>query len=138
MDIGPRFKVGAANTVVLDFEYDGGSVRVQCSGDVSIRTLLRFKRLASSDDEEAERLLREFGDTYILDWNLDGADDKPLPTTGEAFMGLPLSLMLGIIGRWADGLTVAPAPLEDASSSTGEALPARPIPMETLSASQAS
>lgn len=132
----PRVKVAAARTVIIEMDGDYDGARVQCSSDVSIRTLLRMKRLTDHSDEEAFDLLREFGDTYLLDWNLDGADDKPLPTTGEGFLSLPLPLMFEIIARWAAALTVPSVPLVETSPG-GEPLPEQSIPMVAVSGSPA-
>tara|TARA_R100000655_G_scaffold8431_1_gene22026 strand:- start:3182 stop:3544 length:363 start_codon:yes stop_codon:yes gene_type:complete len=83
--------------IVLEFEGDYEAARVICRGSVPISTFLTFQNI----DEDIEEGMRRFGDTVLLEWDLED-DDGPIPATGEGMLRLPPDLATAIFSNWSD------------------------------------
>lgn len=119
-------------------EYEGMEVRART---VSFGQLMDVA-------EEAETLradgklgkVRGFLDLFtsrLESWNLEDEDDRPVPATSEGLLSLDTDMALAILLGWFDAMT-AVAPSLGKDSISGPRFPEGSIPMERLSASQAS
>jgi hypothetical protein len=98
---------------------------------------LARKDIEQMGAEEVERLLVRFGE-LLVDWNVDDPDTgERLPANLTGLRTLEFPLVLSMVNAWVTVLSGAPGPLSRPSSD-GEPLEVPSIPMEPLSASQAS
>lgn len=83
-----------------------------------------------------EQMLRMFADA-IIEWNLEGDDDQPLPPTMDSLRALDLDFNLTAISAWMDAVNGVSAPLPQTSTGGSTSVEAS-IPMDVPSASLAS
>lgn len=120
-----------------DPEMDGLVVRARSL------PLGRFLSLASlvkaGNDIQPERLAELFEGFAgsLVDWNLTGDDGEPVPATLDGVYSQEPDFMLAIILPWIEVVASISSPLGKPSSGGGPS-PEASIPMEVLSASQAS
>lgn len=83
--------------------------------------------------------LFEFFPRLLVEWNVEGDDDQPLPLTAEGIRQLEPLTFQAIQSGWINAIREVPAPLE-APSNDGETSESEvaSIPTETLSESLAS
>lgn len=120
-------------TILIEIEggdYDGTQIRARKR--VPLKEVFRYRRAIRSgetDDEGApvynEATAREWADTYLIDWNLDDAEGRPIPVSGDAFVSeLPADLTDIIMEQWFNLLTGPdpnlPAPSSDGDTSAAE------------------
>ena len=102
-----------SQTVDLDFQgTDWEGLEVQCIARASLADALAFQVAAGAGLGLAEvaEVVRRFGDTFLVSWNVVGPDEEPLPPTGEALLNLGDGrLAVAILNAW--GAAVASAPL---------------------------
>lgn len=67
----------------------------------------------------------------LASWNLEDADDQPIPATREGLMTQDRELVLRVIVQWVKALGSVTRPLKKPSHA-GDQLVAASIPMETL------
>lgn len=67
----------------------------------------------------------------LASWNLEDADDQPIPATREGLMTQDRELVLRVIVQWVKALGSVTRPLKKPSPA-GDQLVAASIPMETL------
>jgi len=87
-------------------EYFGAEITAKL--DVNVAMFLEFQGIndgASAEELRSAFLL--FGDSVIIDWNLEDDDGDPVPPTGAGFMTLPPSFCTAVIGAWADSATTS-------------------------------
>lgn len=82
------------------------------------------------------KLMQMVGDG-LVEWNLTGRDDTPVPATCEGLMRQPLNLTLAIAGAWTQAMAGVSVPLPTGSSD-GETSLEPSIPMELSSPSPGS
>jgi hypothetical protein len=118
----------------LDFEgdeqFDGLEVRVRRA---SIAQFLKLQKLgnevdASDDPEVIGKLIGEFSE-FLVSWNLETDDDKPVPATYEGLMDQDLGMVMRIFSEWMSAVAEVPDPLEG-SSTSGATSPVPLPPME--------
>ncbi|MFD5564531.1 hypothetical protein [Kitasatospora griseola] len=80
-----------------------------------------------------ELMLQMFADA-IIEWNLDGDDDQPLPPTMDGLKTLDLDFTMDIINAWMDAINGVSAPLPQTSTDGSTSVEAS-IPMDVPSAS---
>lgn len=112
-----------------DPEMNGLEVRAR---SVSIGAM---RKVQETNDEF---LMMELFSKALVSWNLED-DGVPVPATLEGLQDQDADLVLAIVGAWMGTIAGVPdaSPLDDASNSGKPSLEAS-IPMEPLSASQAS
>lgn len=120
-------------TLVLEFEqgdeHHGLEVRMILEAPLSL--LFEMQRLARiATEEEAERILRTFGDALLIDWNVEDDEGQPIPATGDGLLSLPFSLARLMIAKWTEAATGPPAPL-GAPSPNGNTLAAMSMALGT-------
>lgn len=115
------FKV-PRRTIRLIFEgdeYDG--CEVVCGSDVSFEALGFFQTLDESATSDPEAL-RIFADSFLISWNIEGADGEIMPCDGEHFLKLPYWFAFKIMEAWKKAMTEeaeVPAPLGKPSRNGG-------------------
>lgn len=116
-------------TYVLEFEgaLEGLYVKIK-STPVSV--MMRFQSNTTWD--ETAELLAE----YVLEWNYENEDGKPLPIEKEAIIaGMEVPVMVRIAREWAKAAGGITAPL-DPPSTDGKPSLEESIPMEISSPDQ--
>lgn len=117
-----------------DGDYEGAEVVCALRGSMG----LYLDMLASTGETAVQAaLLERFGNEVLISWNLLGSNDQPLPADGFGMLAVDADFAQSVVSAWIDASVGVPAPLDGESSSGGEALPERSIPMETLSGSPA-
>lgn len=124
-----------------DGEFAGLEIRAKRS---SVETFFQFAPVidggidTSTPEGRAEflELLLQFGG-YLVSWNLEDEDGKPIPCTPEEFKGMDPRFVREVLDQWAEAIAGVAAPLEQPSPS-GEPFPEASLPMDTLSPSLAS
>ncbi len=116
-------------TVRITFEdtaYDGAQMR--CRNPENMDTYWSYQReLTSEDPERIASLIREFGDTMLIDWDIsEEAEDgtvTEIPANGDGMMHIPLPLMATVVKRWLEVMAQPSIPLALPSpdGSTSEA-----------------
>ena len=97
-----------------DHEYHG--LEVVAALDVPMRTMFELEQVGSEGSDN-QVLLERFGNTVLVEWNLEGDDGTPVPATGEGFLSLPISLASTLMGKWSEAATAIPAPLGQPSKN---------------------
>lgn len=115
-------------TYVLEFEgaMAGAYVKLRAT---PIGTVMKLRGTDSASNTELVELLAE----YILDWNFEDVDGKPLPITAEAMLAeLEQVVIVKIITEWYKAAVGVTAPL-DPPGADGT-LTDVDIPMEPVTA----
>jgi hypothetical protein len=81
-------------------------------------------------------LFQEFG-AYLVSWNLEDEDGKPIECTPEEFLRQDPRFVREVLDQWAEAIAGVAAPLEQPSPSGGPFQEVS-LPMEPLSESLAS
>lgn len=113
-------------TYVLQFSgaMEGAYVKIKAT-PVEVTLEMRSVVGDGLSIERAAELLAE----YVLEWNLDGMDDQPLPVTAEAIVGgLEQVVITKILLEWYKAAVGATAPLDPPAPEDVEP----DIPMETV------
>ena len=116
-------------TALINFEgtdYDGAEIRVRLS--VTFAQFIALRESAQGEDQEG--MARLFGETVLMDWNLEDADGKPIPADGDGMLAIPLELTNLIVQHWVEAVSGIPAPLEPPSGDINT-LAAASTAMET-------
>lgn len=105
------FKLRAVS-VDLDFQgTDWEGLEATCVARASLADALAFQVVAAAGEDLAPiaEVVRRFGDTFLLSWNVVGPDEEPLPPTGEALLNLGDGrLAVAILNAWGSAVTNAP------------------------------
>ena len=126
------FKV-PRKTARLKFEGDEfEGLEIVCALDLSFDEQEYIRDLQAKGDEATSKELREllgfFAERCIKSWNLEDADGKALPVSGDAFMQLPGWFGMKVLGGWAQAVRKASEvdsplgePSQNGSLSAGDA-----------------
>lgn len=125
MGYKPKFKV---HELTFGPEYDG--LQVTARG-VSVGEFLEISSGVTLG--RAYELLAQ----NLVSWNLEDADDKPIPATREELDKLDRLLVDHMADQWIAAIQRVPTPLEPSSPAGGPSLAAS-IPMDVPSLPQAS
>lgn len=93
-----------------DEEYGGAEVKVRLN--LPLRDFLRLDALA--DQENFEELLTEFGESILVEWNLE-KDGEPIPADGPHFVQQPVDFCMLIYRVWRVEVAEPPRPLSQPS-----------------------
>jgi len=107
-------------------DYDGAEIRVRLS--VSFAQFIALRESAQGEDQE--RMARLFGETVLMDWNLEDAEGKPISADGDGMLAIPLELTNLIVQHWVEEVAGVPAPLSETSGDIST-LAAASTAMET-------
>lgn len=124
-------------TITLAFaDGDWQGAKVVCLGKVPASMVLDFMAFADrktgnlsdltqGEQETVTGLLRTFGDTLLLEWDLIDESGAPIPATADGLLkNLDLEECLYLIGAWMEGIRVAAtAPLGKPGSKLSTVLP---------------
>jgi hypothetical protein len=92
-------------------DYDGAEIQVRLT--VTFAQFIALRELAQGEDQEG--MARQFGETVLMDWNLEGADGKPIPATGPGMLEIPLDLANLVVQQWVEAVANVPTPLVERS-----------------------
>jgi len=107
-------------------DYDGAEIRVRLS--VSFAQFIALRESAQGEDQEA--MARLFGETVLMDWNLEDAEGEPLLADGDGMLMIPLELSNLVVQHWVEEVAGVPAPLSEPSGDIST-LAAASTAMET-------
>ena len=107
-------------------DYDGAEIRVRLS--VSFAQFIALRESAQSEDQE--RMARLFGETVLMDWNLEDPDGEPILADGDGMLMIPLELSNLVVQHWVEEVAGVPAPLSEPSGDIST-LAAASTAMET-------
>lgn len=130
------YKVGAKVHKLTFEDFEGLEVRVR---SMPLGEFLEFAELIDSSGfagEGARAIFTRFS-KVLVSWNCEDSKGKPVPTSVAGLLKLDLLEARAIIEGWRDAITGVTGPLEQ-NSTGGEPSPEVSIPMEPLTASQAS
>lgn len=119
---------------------DGFVVRARSAATGVFMEISTFADDATSDSGIKQEQLGRLFDLFsgvLVEWNLLEEDGTPVPATKAGLLSQEFDFVMEIITAWMDAVAGVAAPLEKPSSD-GELFPEASIPMEPLSASQAS
>ena len=107
-------------------DYDGAEIRVRLS--VSFAQFIALRESAQGEDQEG--MARLFGETVLMDWNLEDAEGEPLLADGDGMMMIPLDLANLVVQHWVEEVAGVPSPLSEPSGDIST-LAAASTAMET-------
>ena len=107
-------------------DYDGAEIRVRLS--VSFAQFIALRESAQGEDQE--RMARLFGETVLMDWNLEDPDGEPILADGDGMLMIPLELSNLVVQHWVEEIAGVPAPLSEPSGDIST-LAAASTAMET-------
>ena len=116
-------------TALINFQgtdYDGAEIQLRLS--VSFAQFIALWESAQGEDQEG--MARLFGETVLMDWNLEDANGEPIPSDGDGMLAIPLELTNLIVQHWVEAVSGVPAPLEPPSGDINT-LAAASTAMET-------
>lgn len=116
------FRLNRTYKLVFKGDMEGAEINIRAT---PISTVLALREITEDTRAMVDHLVQ-----YVIDWNLDGPDGKPLPlNTGAILDGLEEAVLAEILLQWYRAATGITAPLDDGSTS-GEPFPVESIPME--------
>ena len=95
-------------------DYDGAEIRVRLS--VSFAQFIALRESAQGEDQEG--MARLFGETVLMDWNLEDDAGQPIPANGEGMLEIPLSLAMLVVQHWVEAVSGVSSPLPEESGDT--------------------
>jgi hypothetical protein len=107
-------------------DYDGAEIRVRLS--VSFAQFIALRESAQGEDQE--RMARLFGETVLMDWNLEDDEGRPMPADADGMLAIPLDLANLVVQHWVEEVAGVPAPLSETSGDI-DTLAAASTAMET-------
>ena len=116
-------------TARINFEgtdYDGAEIQLLLS--VTFAQFIALRESAQGDDQET--MARLFGETVLLDWNLEDADGNPIPANSDGMLAIPLELTNLVVQHWVEEVARVPSPLPETSGDINT-LAAASTAMET-------
>jgi hypothetical protein len=134
------------STLLLEFrdpQFEGLEVRMK---RLSIGKMLQVSNLRDTDgfkdDEDKLNKLLSILSEAITSWNLEEADDTPVPTTVEGIASIDPEFLFALIDAWLEVALAVSNPLAQRSSNGGSTSPPpnevknAGIPMEPLPSQQ--
>ena len=107
-------------------DYDGAEIQLRLS--VSFAQFIALRESAQSEDQEG--MARLFGETVLMEWNLEDDAGQPIPATGDGMLAIPLQLTNLVVQHWVEEVAGVPSPLPPASGDIST-LAAASTAMET-------
>ena len=101
-------------TALINFrgtDYDGAEIRVRLS--VTFAQFIALRESAQGEDQEG--MARLFGETVLMDWNLEDADGNLIPADGDGMLAIPLELTNLVVQHWVEEVAGVPSPLSEPS-----------------------
>ena len=94
-------------------DYDGAEIRVRLS--VTFAQFIALRESAQGEDQEG--MARLFGETVLMDWNLEDADGNLIPADGDGMLAIPLELTNLVVQHWVEEVAGVPSPLSEPSGN---------------------
>jgi hypothetical protein len=121
---------------VLKFEdpqFEGLEVAAKSMPLGEFLALQKLQQAAQTDPDAQEQVIRKLAEV-IHAWNLEDADDKPVPVTYEALLRFDMPFVLSIFYAWMEAVADIPN-LSRPNSNSGETSRELSLPMEVSSPS---
>lgn len=121
--MGFRVPVKTLNLTFSDEDYAGAEVKVKMG--VTLRKVMEMSQSVDSDDPaQVVQSIKEFGDDFLISWNLEDDNDNPIPPNGESMIDLDSMFAFAMIKTWVEQVTGVNAPLDqrlsDGNTSAGQ------------------
>ena len=101
-------------TARVNFEgtdYDGAEIQLRLS--VTFAQFIGLRESAQGEDQET--MARLFGESVLLDWNLEDADGNPIPANADGMLAIPLELTNMVVQHWVEAVAGVASPLPPTS-----------------------
>ena len=98
-----------------DHEFYGAEATVALDGPMDFYFTLAGDEFFKADPIRKRELIKQFGDTVLVEWNLEDRDGNPVPATGAGLLTQPISFGTDLIIAWIQAGS-PPAPLSEPSS----------------------
>jgi len=108
---GFRIPERTARVAFEGTDYDGAEIKLKLS--VSFAQFIALRESAMGEDQEF--MARLFGETVLMEWNLEDEDGQPLPADGDGMMAIPMDLTNKVVQHWVEAVSGISAPLEQPS-----------------------
>jgi hypothetical protein len=92
-----------------DHEFYGAETSLYL--DAPMALLFEFQRLGEATGQEAESIMRKFGDLVLIDWNLEDDNGQAIPATGEGMLTQPFPFAVALIEAWGKAAAEPSTPL---------------------------
>ena len=92
-------------------DYDGAEIILRLS--VTFAQFIALRESAQGDDQEV--MARLFGETVLMEWNLDDSDGNPIPANSDGMLVIPLQLTNLVVQHWVQAVAGVPVPLVETS-----------------------
>ena len=92
-------------------DYDGAEIILRLS--VTFAQFIALRESAQGDDQEV--MARLFGETVLMEWNLDDADGNPIPANSDGMLSIPIQLTNLVVQHWVQAVAGVPVPLVETS-----------------------
>jgi hypothetical protein len=77
----------------------------------SLDFLLSVSGLGEYTADRQRELVRQFGDTILISWNVEDRHGQPVPADGEGYLAQENDLCMSVMGAWREAMTTPSAPL---------------------------
>jgi hypothetical protein len=92
-------------------DYDGAEIVLRLS--VTFAQFIALRESAQGEDQEG--MARLFGESVLMEWNLEDADGNPIPANSDGMLAIPLQLTNLVVQHWVEAVAGVPAPLAETS-----------------------
>ena len=123
---GFRIPERTARVTFEGTDYDGAEIKLKLS--VSFAQFIALRESAQGEDQEG--MARLFGETVLMEWNLEDGDGQPLPADGDGMMAIPLDLTNLVVQHWVEAVAAVPAPLSETSGDLSTLAAASTVTVE--------
>ena len=123
---GFRLPEKTARVTFEGTDYDGAEIQLRLS--VSFAQFIALRESAMGEDQEF--MARLFGETVLMEWNLEDEDGQPLPADGDGMMAIPLDLTNLVVQHWVEAVAAVPTPLEQPSGDLSTLAAASTVTVE--------
>jgi len=92
-------------------DYDGAEIVLRLS--VTFAQFIALRESAQGEDQEG--MARLFGESVLMEWNLEDADGNPIPANTDGMLAIPLQLTNLVVQHWVEAVAGVPGPLAEKS-----------------------
>ena len=108
---GFRIPEKTARVTFEGTDYVGAEIVLRLS--VTFAQFIALRESAQGEDQEG--MARLFGESVLMDWNLEDADGNPIPANSDGMLAIPLQLTNLVVRHWVEAVAGVPAPLSETS-----------------------
>ena len=97
-----------------EHEFHGAEATVALTATMDF--LLSVEGLDDASPVRKREIMAAFGDSVLIDWNVEERDGKPVPANGDGFLAQDLDFGIAIMRAWAEVMTAPGLPLSPPSN----------------------